>query len=42
MKNRKTGDLILRKHVSKTGRIVVFTGARQTGKTTLARKLFPN
>ncbi|GHU49203.1 ATPase [Spirochaetia bacterium] len=26
----------------KTGRIVVFTGARQTGKTTLSRQLFPD
>lgn len=41
MKNRKTGDLVVRKHASKIGRIIVFTGARQTGKTTLARKLFP-
>jgi len=42
MKNRKLGKLIQQKHASKTGRIIVFTGARQTGKTTLARKLFPN
>ena len=28
-------------HASKTGRIIVFTGARQTGKTTLARHMFP-
>ena len=41
MKNRTIASAILRKHDSKTGRIVVFTGARQTGKTTLARKLFP-
>lgn len=41
MKNRKIASAILRKHGSKTGHIVVFTGARQTGKTTLARKLFP-
>lgn len=42
MKNRKLGKLIQQKHASKIGRIIVFTGARQTGKTTLARKLFPN
>lgn len=41
MKNRKTGDQILKSINSKTGRILVLTGARQTGKTTLVRKLFP-
>lgn len=41
MKNRKTADLILQKNRSKTGRIIVLTGARQTGKTTLIRRLFP-
>ncbi|MEA1876105.1 MAG: ATP-binding protein [Bacteroidota bacterium] len=40
MKNRKISHLILKRHAAKTGRIIVFTGARQTGKTTLARKLF--
>lgn len=41
MKNRKIGLLIEKKKQAKTGRIIVFTGARQTGKTTLSRKLFP-
>jgi uncharacterized protein len=41
MKNRKIADLILKSNSSKTGRIIVLTGARQTGKTTLVRKLFP-
>jgi len=42
MKNRKISDLISQKSSSKTGRIIVLTGARQTGKTTLVRKLFPD
>jgi uncharacterized protein len=41
MKNRKLEFRIIERHASKFGRILVFTGARQTGKTTLARKLFP-
>lgn len=41
MKNRKIAEIILQKSISKIGRIIVFTGARQTGKTTLSRKLFP-
>jgi hypothetical protein len=41
MRNRKIANIILQKSISKIGRIIVFTGARQTGKTTLARKLFP-
>jgi predicted AAA+ superfamily ATPase len=41
MKNRKISNLILQKNQSKTGRIIVLTGARQTGKTTLVKKLFP-
>ncbi|WP_372950842.1 ATP-binding protein [Mariniphaga sp.] len=41
MKNRKIGTLIEKRKHSKTGRIIVFTGARQTGKTTLSRRLFP-
>ncbi len=40
MKNRKIADLLLKRSMSKTGRITVLTGARQTGKTTLVRKLF--
>ena len=42
MKNRKIADLILQSSSSITGRIIVLTGARQTGKTTLVRKLFPD
>lgn len=42
MKNRKISDLIIQKSNSKNGRIIVLTGARQTGKTTLVRKLFPD
>jgi len=42
MKNRKIADFILQSNSSKIGRIVVLTGARQTGKTTLVRKLFPD
>ena len=41
MKNRKLSGIAIQKNASKFGRIIVFTGARQTGKTTLARKLFP-
>lgn len=41
MRNRKLASIVLQKSALKTGRIIVFTGARQTGKTTLARKLFP-
>ena len=40
MKNRKIADILLKRSMSKTGRIIVLTGARQTGKTTLVRKLF--
>ena len=42
MKNRKIGYRIKQRHNWKTGRIVVLTGARQTGKTTLVRFLFPD
>lgn len=42
MRSRKISSIVLKKNVSKTGRIIVLTGARQTGKTTLARKLFPD
>jgi uncharacterized protein len=40
MKNRKIADLIIQRNSWKTGRIIVLTGARQTGKTTLIRHLF--
>lgn len=42
MKRRKITEYILRETAKKQGRILVFTGARQTGKTTLARQLFPH
>lgn len=42
MKNRKITDLIVQRHAWKTGRIIILTGARQTGKTTLIRHLFPD
>jgi hypothetical protein len=41
MKNRKIADYIREQSQKPGGRILVFTGARQTGKTTLARMLFP-
>lgn len=41
MKNRQFSDIIKSRGQSKFGRILVLTGARQTGKTTLVRKLFP-
>ena len=41
MKNRKIADIIVQRNHWKTGRIIVLTGARQTGKTTLVRHLFP-
>ncbi len=42
MRNRQYSPIILRKSTSKFGRILVLTGARQTGKTTLVKKLFPD
>jgi len=42
MKNRKIADLIIQRHAWKTGRIIILTGARQTGKTTLIRHLYPD
>jgi uncharacterized protein len=42
MKNRRIISTVAKRHSSRTGRIIVFTGARQTGKTTLARKMFPD
>ena len=40
MKNRKTVLHIQQKSQSKFGRILILTGARQTGKTTLVKKAF--
>jgi predicted AAA+ superfamily ATPase len=42
MKSREIKSTIINKHGSPLGRILVLTGARQTGKTTLARRCFPN
>lgn len=41
MKSRSIKTVILRKSKSAAGRIIVLTGARQTGKTTLAKLGFP-
>jgi predicted AAA+ superfamily ATPase len=40
MKNRTLKEQLIRKHLSEIGRIVVLTGARQTGKTTLLKNSF--
>lgn len=40
MKNRSITDNVLTKSKSRFGRILVITGARQTGKTTLVKKIF--
>lgn len=42
MKNRKLANIVRQKSAMQYGRIIVLTGARQTGKTTLSRKLFPD
>ena len=42
MKNRKIIPYIQQKVLSKFGRIIILTGARQTGKTTLVKKAFPD
>jgi len=42
MKNRKIIPYILQKSETPFGRIIVITGARQTGKTTLVKKTFPD
>ena len=39
MKNRSLGKRLIERSKSKTGRIIILTGARQTGKTTLAKKI---
>ncbi|MDR0294936.1 MAG: ATP-binding protein [Prevotellaceae bacterium] len=41
MKNRKIISYIQQKTHSKFGRILILTGARQTGKTTLVKEAFP-
>ena len=40
LKNRLISNLIVPLHHKSRGRILVITGARQTGKTTLASKVF--
>jgi predicted AAA+ superfamily ATPase len=42
MKNRQQVSYIQQKNRSKFGRILVLTGARQTGKTTLVKRAFPD
>ena len=42
MKNRALFNDILKRNSSRFGRILVITGARQTGKTTLIKKIFPD
>jgi len=42
MKNRKLLSYIQQKSQSKFGRILVITGARQTGKTTLVKQALPD
>jgi predicted AAA+ superfamily ATPase len=42
MKNRKLAPYLQQKSQSKFGRILILTGARQTGKTTLVKEIFPN
>jgi predicted AAA+ superfamily ATPase len=42
MKNRQIVSYLQQKNQSKFGRILVLTGARQTGKTTLVKAAFPN
>lgn len=42
MRNRQLVDKIRARNLSVFGRIIVLTGARQTGKTTLVRKAFPD
>lgn len=42
MKNRRKVSIIKEKSQSKFGRIIVLTGARQTGKTTLIKQAFPD
>ena len=41
MKNRLISNTLLNKINSRFGRIIVLTGARQTGKTTFVKQIFP-
>ncbi len=41
LRNRAIRERLLNRAAGKLGRIVVLTGARQTGKTTLVRRTFP-
>lgn len=40
LKNRLIAERLKKVHQRKRGRLLVITGARQTGKTTLATKIF--
>ncbi|HEB63213.1 MAG TPA: ATP-binding protein [Gammaproteobacteria bacterium] len=42
MVNRAVYDFLRKKSESKFGRITILTGARQTGKTTLVKEVFPD
>jgi hypothetical protein len=42
MKSRQLRERIVRRFGTRLGRLLVLTGARQTGKTTLARNSFPD
>lgn len=42
MKNRSEKLSLIQSHSRKTGRLLILTGARQTGKTTLAKVTFPD
>ena len=42
MKSRKLSEYCQKQSEKQFGRLLVFTGARQTGKTTLSRNAFPN
>jgi len=42
IKNRLVAEKLYRLHYRSRGRMIVLTGARQTGKTTLVKKLFPD
>jgi len=42
LKNRLIAERLTKVHQRKHGRLLVITGARQTGKTTLAARIFPD